>query len=832
MAHPSPCAGDTPLHQLVSYSYAGDEAVLALLQAGARHLVHAANAAGATPLHLATRCAYFQGMGLLLAAGASVNAADRSGRTSLHYAALLPQYAGEAVRLLCEQGRVSGAGQLDASGRAPLHLAAEAGDPEAVRQLLLCGAPADGRAGDTGETALHLAARGGHTGAARVLLSGGASRAAQCNSGLLPMDAALAAGHRALGEALAPQPQDALLAPPPQARSSSGSRRGERRGSAGGASSPRPPPTPPPTWRGSGSGSRSGSVSGSGGGGGGGGGGGASGGSLRASPFPQPPHTPPPPRRNSGGPVRYSGGSGSGVPSSPAPPPPPGPPPRFASRPPPAELEDDAASFRSADDDDEEVVEEEEAEEAGLERAAPGSGGHAAAVSRAGWSSGQGGGSPAPSRAPLRGTGSPAWEDPAEAQAYIARLEERVDLLEQQLRDPAALRRLLAAAEGRLGQGAGGSALRVTLARPWQQPSAEDQALEKAELALAGGGGGGSGGSSSSSSSSSSELSGTAERVDADAAAPSSAAAAPPAQEAGLAAHTVALHEGGDAGSGAQASALSSPPSPGGSGSGSDSPSARTLSIWTAFFENAARFRASGGGAEALSEPPPAAASAGPERSPAALSLMQALALRDLAAVERLLLLGAPCTLCLPCPAPLLPAYPPLTLDSGGGGGGGGGSGGVVIALAPCAGLRVSALHVAAASGSLGALELLGDAALMEREAGGEGEGEGEGQGALDGSDGRGAWPLLLCAALALHHAAQQPASEASAAAARAHAACARHLLGAAADCSLTRRTAEGVSLREVLRGLAAVGQGQGQGALECRQLAALLGEYAGAGEG
>ena len=38
-------------------------------------------------------------------------------------------------------------------------------------------------------------------------------------------------------------------------------------------------------------------------------------------------------------------------------------------------------------------------------------------------------------------------------------------------------------------------------------------------------------------------------------------------------------------------------------------------------------------------------------------------------------------------------------------------------------------------------------------------------------------------------------------------------------------------SLREVLRGLAAAGQGQGQGALECGQLAALLGEYAGAGE-
>jgi hypothetical protein len=162
---------------------------------------------------------------------------------------------------------------------------------------------------------------------------------------------------------------------------------------------------------------------------------------------------------------------------------------------------------------------------------------------------------------------------------------------------------------------------------------------------------------------------------------------------------------------------------------------------------------------------------------------------------------------------------------------GGSGAGGVAIALAPCAGVRLSALHVAAATGRLGARALRGAAALLAGGGGGGGEGEGEGEGALDGGDGRGAWPLLICAAMALHFAAAAPASEASAAAARAHAACARHLLGAAAECRLARRTAEGVSLREVRLGLAALGQGQGQGAAECGELAAMLGEYAGDAE-
>ena len=217
------------------------------------------------------------------------------------------------------------------------------------------------------------------------------------------------------------------------------------------------------------------------------------------------------------------------------------------------------------------------------------------------------------------------------------------------------------------------------------------------------------------------------------------------------------------------------------------------------------------------------AVTAAPSSSASSLSLLQAVSLGDLPACEQLLLLGASCTLPILCPSALHP-YPLLSLVEGGSR--------VLITLAPCTGLRLSALHMAAATGSLGALEVMGDAALMEREGGEEaaaaaaaaasGLGEEAGWGALDGGDGQGAWPLLISAALALYYSAAQPPSEAAAAAARAHAACARHLLGSAAECSMGRRTGEGVGLEVVRQGLLSL---QGcQGALE---LAEMLLEYA-----
>ena len=713
--HPAPCAGDTPLHQLVSYSFAGDEAVQALLHS-ARHLIHATNSEGCTPLMLATRCAYFRGMSHLLAAGASVNACDLEGRTSLHYAALLPQYAGEAVRVLCEEGRVSGAGQLDAQGRSPLHYACECGAYEAARQLLLRGAPVDGRTGDTAATPLHLAAAGGHASAARVLLSSGASRSAQCNRGLTPMATALLAGHRQLGEALAPALQAAG-------------------GGAGADALSTPRPTPPASRPPRGSGSSSSSSSGGGGGGGY---------PYYASP-PMPPSSPPPPRRSSSGGSRRLAAA-----PSPVPPPPPGPPPRFASRASFTTEADDSASFTSAEEFEEQLP-------------------AAASIARAGWSH-----PPTAVQQPQQSD----WQDLAQAQQYIELLEERVAELERQLRDPAALRRHLEDAEGRAAEegsrgGEVGGALELQQA--WEMGG------QQAEGGAAG-----------------------------------VPAATPLVHKVSLLAE--------EEGAGSEEEEVLA------EGEGS-SPSARTMSIWTTFFENAVRFKAErgeggggGGGGSGGS-----GGSAGNGGKPAAtLSLLQAVSLGDLPAVEQLLLLGASCTQLVQCPTFLHP-YPHIfPLEEGAGGAG------VRVALEPCTGLALSALHLAAACGSLGALEQLGDAALMEREAGGGESGGGGGggggssareeAGALDGGDARGQWPLLISAALALHFAGVMPPSAEAALAAAAHAACAIHLLGSAADCSLARRSREGASLAMVRAGLLGLGE---RATAQSAELADKLSEYA-----
>ena len=67
---------DPPLASLVSRR--SDDAVEAALSASAAH-VNAANSEGATPLHLATRSAYFYGMDALVRFGCDVNALDAAG---------------------------------------------------------------------------------------------------------------------------------------------------------------------------------------------------------------------------------------------------------------------------------------------------------------------------------------------------------------------------------------------------------------------------------------------------------------------------------------------------------------------------------------------------------------------------------------------------------------------------------------------------------------------------------------------------------------------------------------------------------------------------------
>lgn len=211
---PSPTRGDTILHQLSSYGYEGDGALRACLAAG-RFPVNAVNSERATPLHLAVRCAYFEGISLLLAYGADPNAADARGRRSLHFSALLPNFSAEAARALLDAGATAHVN--DADGFAPLHIAAACGHAACVRELVLRGGAAvDAPERAAGQTPLHLAAEAGHTDTVRELLSLGASAAALCFRGLSPADVAAAKGWRAIAATLYnAAPAHLQYAPPP-----------------------------------------------------------------------------------------------------------------------------------------------------------------------------------------------------------------------------------------------------------------------------------------------------------------------------------------------------------------------------------------------------------------------------------------------------------------------------------------------------------------------------------------------------------------------------------------------------------------------------------------
>ena len=176
------------------------EAVRSLLREGAD--VNAPQGDGMTALHWAAERDDAGLIGVLLYAGARVDAGTRIGHyTPLHLAA---RGAGSAVvELLLDAGGDPNASTTN-SGATPLHLAAAAGDPAVVGALAEAGADVNGREGAWGQTPLIFAAGNNRVAAMEALLAAGADLSlAAWSVDVAERERADAAAERRLGEFLA-----------------------------------------------------------------------------------------------------------------------------------------------------------------------------------------------------------------------------------------------------------------------------------------------------------------------------------------------------------------------------------------------------------------------------------------------------------------------------------------------------------------------------------------------------------------------------------------------------------------------------------------------------
>ena len=144
-------------------------------------------------LHVTARQGHHLLVGVLLAAGAEVDARDREAATALHVAA---QYGhDEVVQLLLEAGATIDSRRT--GGLTPLHLAADHGHFPVAKRLLAAGADANSREGGGG-TPLHRAASEGHENVVRLLLAQGADPRATDDQGTTPFEYAFLNRHRAV----------------------------------------------------------------------------------------------------------------------------------------------------------------------------------------------------------------------------------------------------------------------------------------------------------------------------------------------------------------------------------------------------------------------------------------------------------------------------------------------------------------------------------------------------------------------------------------------------------------------------------------------------------
>ncbi|MBN2494581.1 MAG: ankyrin repeat domain-containing protein [Deltaproteobacteria bacterium] len=165
----------------------------AILRAGER-------ARGPARLIEAVQTGDVEALAALLAGGGDPIRADESGKTPLHWAAMLGKTA--AARALVDAGC-----PLDApdgkNGYPPLVFACIHGHTETISLLVERGARVDA-AGPSGKTALHLAAFAGQRQAVEQLLEHGADPGSQDSQGLTPAQMARTAGHPEIASLLEP----------------------------------------------------------------------------------------------------------------------------------------------------------------------------------------------------------------------------------------------------------------------------------------------------------------------------------------------------------------------------------------------------------------------------------------------------------------------------------------------------------------------------------------------------------------------------------------------------------------------------------------------------
>jgi sulfatase modifying factor 1 len=177
---------------------AGDVSAVTKLLDSDPKLVNAVDRDGWSPLYLASGAGHRDVAELLIARGASVNAANNVGRaTPLHAAAGLGQM--DTARLLCAKGADTNARGMN--GVTPLVMAAMQGHSEMVKLLLAHHADIDAKT-DAGATALYMAALQGRTQVARVQIQNGAGVNATDKKRQTPLHCAAAKGDRGMIELL------------------------------------------------------------------------------------------------------------------------------------------------------------------------------------------------------------------------------------------------------------------------------------------------------------------------------------------------------------------------------------------------------------------------------------------------------------------------------------------------------------------------------------------------------------------------------------------------------------------------------------------------------